>query len=62
MARNCTVRLISESKVQFDTEGGQRMAVLLPRGTKIQLPLEWIYGGMPPDAVYTSDLLEENHG
>lgn len=58
-ARITTVRLMQETAAQYETEGGQRMIIRFPRGTKLTLPLDWIYNGVPAEEQSTHDLLAE---
>ena len=41
------VRLAADTLIEYDSPGGQRIGVTLPAGTILQLPIGWIYNGVP---------------
>ena len=50
--------VIQDASVQYETDGGQRIPVTLPRGTVLELPTDWIYNGVQSERINTNDLLE----
>ena len=49
--------VIQDTSVQFETDGGYKIPVTLPRGTVLELPTDWIYDGVPSEWINTNDLL-----
>lgn len=51
MAKTTTVYLMADTRVEYDTQGGQRIDVTLPKGTKLEVPTTWIYNGVPEEMI-----------
>lgn len=55
MKINTVIRLRQDTAVEFDTQGGSTVIVVLPKGTMIEIPSIWICDGVPRESIYASN-------